>query len=62
MASARRTAHPAAAPHPDVLDDERVSAAVMSFALLADPTRMRLLWALLDIDAYAASLAEPARP
>jgi hypothetical protein len=30
----------------------------MSFALLADPTRVRLLWALRDTDADVASLAE----
>ena len=29
----------------------------MSFALLADPTRVRLLWALRDNDAGVASLA-----
>ena len=32
----------------------------MSFALLADPTRVRLLWALRDSDADVASLAEMA--
>lgn len=53
---------PAASPpqHPDMLDDERVSAAVMSFALLADPTRVRLLWALRESDADVATLAETA--
>lgn len=45
-------------PHPDVLDDARVNAAVMSFALLADPTRVRLLWALRENVADVASLAE----
>ena len=30
----------------------------MSFALLADPTRVRLLWALRDNDADVASLAK----
>ena len=59
MASARPTS-PVAAAHPDVLDDEQVNAAVMSFVLLADPTRVRLLWALRDSDADVASLAEMA--
>ncbi|MCW2811083.1 MAG: HTH-type transcriptional repressor CzrA [Friedmanniella sp.] len=45
-------------PHPDDLDEARVTAAVMSFALLADPTRVRLLWALRDADADVATLAE----
>jgi DNA-binding transcriptional ArsR family regulator len=60
MASAQHGSTPAAPPHPDVLDDERVRAAVMSFALLADPTRVRLLWALRESDADVASLAEMA--
>ena len=59
MAPTRHTS-PVASPHPDVLDDEQVNAAVMSFALLADPTRVRLLWALRDSDADVASLAEMA--
>ncbi len=36
---------------------EQVAAAVMSFALLADPTRVRILWALRDHDADVATLA-----
>lgn len=62
MATPRRTAPPAAAAasHPDVLADTQVSTAVMSFALLADPTRVRLLWALREHDADVASLAEMA--
>ena|SRR6188472_3847434 len=60
MASARHTSPLAPPPHPDVLDDDRVSAAVMSFALLAEPTRVRLLWALREKDADVASLAEMA--
>lgn len=58
------TAHPdppstsAVPPHPDALQDAQVRAAVMSFALLADPTRVRLLWALRRDDADVASLAE----
>src|SRR3954464_4517527 len=58
MASARPNSAPVAPPHPDVLDDERVDAAVLSFALLADPTRVRLLWALRENDLDVASLAE----
>src|SRR6266545_904590 len=53
--STRRTK--AAPPHPDLLTDEQVSAAVMSFALLADPTRVRMLWALRDAELDVASLA-----
>jgi hypothetical protein len=34
--------------HPDQLAAEQVAAAVTSFALLADPTRVRMLWALRD--------------
>ena len=51
------TTSAAPAPHPDVLEDDQVAAAVMSFALLADPTRVRLLWALRDNDADVTSLA-----
>ena len=53
---ARRTAKPpAAVPHPDVLTDGQVAAAVMSFALLADPTRVRMLWALREAELDVAS-------
>ena len=45
-------------PHSDTLDDTRVNSAVMSFALLADPTRVRLLWALRDTDADVTTLAQ----
>jgi DNA-binding transcriptional ArsR family regulator len=38
--------------------DRRVNSAVMSFALLADPTRVRLLWALRDRDADVTTLAQ----
>jgi DNA-binding transcriptional ArsR family regulator len=44
--------------HSDTLDDTRVNAAVMAFALLADPTRVRLLWALRDSDADVTTLAQ----
>jgi DNA-binding transcriptional ArsR family regulator len=52
------SAPPEPAGHPDVLDDARVNAAVMSFALLADPTRVRLLWALRENHTDVASLAQ----
>lgn len=45
------------AAHPDQLTPEQVGAAVMSFALLADPTRVQLLWALRDAELDVASLA-----
>ena len=48
---------PAAAPHPDLLTEGQVAAAVMSFALLADPTRVRMLWALREAELDVASLA-----
>lgn len=43
--------------HPDSLTDEQVQAAVMSFTLLAEPTRVRMLWALRDEQLDVASLA-----
>jgi DNA-binding transcriptional ArsR family regulator len=43
--------------HPDVLSAEQVAAAVTSFALLADPTRVRILWALRAAELDVASLA-----
>jgi DNA-binding transcriptional ArsR family regulator len=60
MASGQPTPTTTPLPHPDVLDDARVQAAVMSFTLLAEPTRVRLLWALRDHDADVSSLAESA--
>ena len=51
-------AHKAASPgHPADLTTEQVGAAVMSFALLADPTRVRMLWALRDSELDVSSLA-----
>lgn len=47
----RRTAHHVEPTH------EQVSAAVMSFALLADPTRVRMLWALREGESDVATLA-----
>jgi len=43
--------------HPDELGEAQVSAAVTSFALLADPTRVRMLWALREAELDVASLA-----
>ena len=43
--------------HPDELTDAAVASAVQSFALLADPTRVRMLWALRDAELDVASLA-----
>jgi len=43
--------------HPDELRDEQVRAAVTSFTLLADPTRVRILWALRDAEHDVATLA-----
>jgi DNA-binding transcriptional ArsR family regulator len=46
--------------HPDVLSNGQVDAAVMAFALLADPTRVRMLWALRDAELDVGSLAAAA--
>ena len=43
--------------HPGELTAEQVNAAVTSFALLADPTRVRMLWALRDTELDVTSLA-----
>lgn len=40
--------------------DAQVSAAVMSFALLADPTRVRMLWTLREGESDVATLAATA--
>lgn len=42
---------------PDSPSDQQVQAAVMSFTLLAEPTRVRMLWALRDQQLDVASLA-----
>lgn len=55
----RPTAIPAEQ-HPGALSSGQVQAAVLSFTLLADPTRVRILWALRDHDLDVASLAEVA--
>lgn len=43
--------------HPDELTISQVNTAVMAFSLLADPTRVRLLWALRDTDMDVTGLA-----
>jgi len=47
----------ARAEHAVELTDDQVSRAVTSFALLADPTRVRMLWALRDTELDVTSLA-----
>jgi DNA-binding transcriptional ArsR family regulator len=54
---ANRRSKTAASEHPDELTADQVAAAVQSFALLADPTRVRMLWALRDGELDVASLA-----
>lgn len=44
--------------HGDDLSEGQVDAAVTVFSLLADPTRVRMLWALRSADLDVASLAE----
>ena len=43
--------------HPPRLGGEQVAAAVTAFALLAEPTRIRILWALQSGDHDVAALA-----
>lgn len=45
-------------PHPEDPTDEQVSTAVRAFALLADPTRVRLLWAIRDGGVDVTTLAQ----
>jgi DNA-binding transcriptional ArsR family regulator len=47
----------AAPSHPDAPTSDQVAAAVTAFALLADPTRVRMLWALRDTELDVSSLA-----
>jgi DNA-binding transcriptional ArsR family regulator len=54
---ASKPATAASGDHRDALTEDQVTAAVMSFALLADPTRVRMLWALRETDLDVASLA-----
>lgn len=44
--------------HPQELTQERVDVAVIAFGLLADPTRVRMLWALREESLDVASLAQ----
>ena len=62
MTRAARKATPAVAKatHPDVPTPQQISAAVTAFALLADPTRVRILWALRETPRDVTSLAEAA--
>ena len=62
MTRAARNKIPAAPKpaHPDVPTDEQLSAAVTAFALLADPTRVRILWSLRETPLDVTSLAEAA--
>ena len=46
--------------HPEELSDVQVGVAVTSFALLAEPTRVRMLWALRESRLDVASLAAAA--
>ena len=48
------------APHPDIPTPAQISAAVTAFALLADPTRVRILWALRETPLDVTSLAAAA--
>lgn len=44
-------------PHPQDPSPAQVDAAVVSFAMLADPTRVRMLWAMASQELDVASLA-----
>ena len=49
--------------HPDEPSPAQVAAAVTPFAMLADPTRVQILWALRHGELEVATLAaEPAAP
>ncbi len=49
--------NPAASVHAGELGEGRVAAAVTAFRLLADPTRVRMLWALREDQLDVATLA-----
>ncbi|HVU74571.1 MAG TPA: metalloregulator ArsR/SmtB family transcription factor [Mycobacteriales bacterium] len=49
------------ATHSELMSDEQVTAAVASLGMLAEPTRLRLLWALRDTELGVTALAEQAR-
>lgn len=46
--------------HPDHLHDQQVLAAAASFAMLAEPVRLRILWALRDGEQDVTALAAAA--
>jgi DNA-binding transcriptional ArsR family regulator len=46
--------------HPETLAEEQVRAAVASLSMLAEPTRLRLLWTLRDAELGVTALAERA--
>jgi DNA-binding transcriptional ArsR family regulator len=47
--------------HPDTLSDAQVAAAASAFAMLSDPTRIRILWSLRDgTETDVGSLADQA--
>jgi DNA-binding transcriptional ArsR family regulator len=50
----------AAKPHPDDPSPDQIAAAATSFSLLADPTRIRILWALRSGPADVGTLAAAA--
>jgi DNA-binding transcriptional ArsR family regulator len=52
--------HQVTAGHPEQPSTAQVAAAVVSFAMLADPTRLRILWALRHEELDVASLAAAA--
>lgn len=58
--SPRTIRPPASGPHPGEPTGAQVDAAVVSFAMLADPTRVRILWALRSGTCDVASLAAAA--
>jgi DNA-binding transcriptional ArsR family regulator len=47
-------------PHPEEPTAAQVDAAVVSFSMLADPTRLRILWALRQGESDVATLAAAA--
>jgi DNA-binding transcriptional ArsR family regulator len=57
MPSARASKPAATSGHPDELTAEQVAAAVVAFGLLADGTRVRMLWALREGELDVSSLA-----
>ena len=55
-----RDPQPIGSGHPEQPSTAQVAAAVVSFAMLADPTRLRILWALRQGEADVATLAAAA--